>query len=140
MSPTTSSRIRRWSSGCPQAWGDNFAGQCNVPAPPPGLAYVEIAAGWLHTVARLSDGTVVAWGNGGNQVHTPPPGLTYVEIAAGALGSLVYTPAENASGAGYASFDFTVNDGEADALLPSTITFNVNAVNDALAPLGAEVM
>ena len=31
-------------------------------APPAGLAYVEVAAGHYHTVARRSDGSVVAWG------------------------------------------------------------------------------
>ena len=56
------------------------------PVPPPGLTYVEVAAGFEHTVARLSDGSVVAWGaNGSGQcnVPAPPPGLTYVEVAAG---------------------------------------------------------
>jgi len=48
--------------------------------------YVEIAAGSSHTVARRSDGSVVAWGtNGSGKTIVPalPPGLTYVEIAAG---------------------------------------------------------
>ena len=50
-------------------------------------AFVEVVAGYSHTVARRSDGSVVAWGD--NQywqcdVPAPPAGLTYVEVAAGA--------------------------------------------------------
>jgi alpha-tubulin suppressor-like RCC1 family protein len=43
--------------------GRQRLGQCNVPALPPGLSYVEVAAGEWHAVARRSDGSVVAWGN-----------------------------------------------------------------------------
>ena len=58
---------------------------------PPGLTYVEIAAGGYvsiggHSVARRSDGSVVAWGynaSGENNVPALPAGLTYVGIAAG---------------------------------------------------------
>src|SRR5262245_5617339 len=48
--------------------------------------FAEIAAGGSHTVARRSDGSVVAWGDnsiGQCKVPALPPGLTYVEIAAG---------------------------------------------------------
>jgi Regulator of chromosome condensation (RCC1) repeat len=68
------------------AWGSNSFGQCNVPALPVGLTYVEVAAGYGHTVARRSDGSVVAWGtNFDGQCNVPvlPVGLTYVEVAAG---------------------------------------------------------
>jgi alpha-tubulin suppressor-like RCC1 family protein len=54
---------------------------------PPGQSYVEVAAGDSHTVARRSDGSVVAWGqNWYGQCNVPalPPGLSYVEVAAGA--------------------------------------------------------
>ena len=54
------------------AWGDNAFGQCNVPALPPGVSYVEIAAAYYHSVARRSDGLVVAWGkNGLGQCNVP---------------------------------------------------------------------
>ena len=66
--------------------GTTSYGQCNVPALPAGLTYVEVAAGDGHTVARRSDGSVVAWGdNAYGQCNVPalPAGLTYVEVAAG---------------------------------------------------------
>ena len=79
--------VARRSDGSVVAWGQNQYGQCNVPALPAGLTYVEVAAGCVHTVARRSDGSVVAWGsNPYGQCNVPalPAGLTYVEIAAGA--------------------------------------------------------
>src|SRR6188768_3739174 len=51
-------------------------------------AFVEVAAGYWHTVVRRSDGSVVAWGNnayGECNVPVLPVGLTYAEIAAGGL-------------------------------------------------------
>jgi len=68
------------------AWGSNSSGQTDVPALPPNLSYVEIAGGNDHTVARLSDGSVIAWGEnffGQTSVPALPSGLTYVEVAAG---------------------------------------------------------
>ena len=87
-SPTSRSRraryhtVARRSDGSVIAFGSNTNGQCNVPALPAGLTYVEIAAGAYHTVARRSDGSVVAWGlNGDGECNVPPlpAGLTYVE-------------------------------------------------------------
>ena len=78
--------MARRSDGSVVAWGHNPTGQCNVPALPAGLTYVEVAAGGWHTVARRSDGSVVAWGdNAYGQCNVPalPAGLTYVEVAAG---------------------------------------------------------
>ena len=46
------------------------------------------------------------------------------------IANLVFTPVANANGASYASFQFSVNDGTVDSS-PSTITFDVTAVNDA---------
>ncbi|MBL8382472.1 MAG: DUF2341 domain-containing protein, partial [Burkholderiales bacterium] len=57
-------------------------------------------------------------------------------ISAANLGNLVYTPAANANGAGYASFTFSVRDqSSAFDTASNTITFNVTAVNDT--PTGA---
>ena len=52
-------------------------------------------------------------------------------IAASNLGYLVFSPAANEFGSPYASFTFTVSDGEAESDPPNTITINVTAVNDA---------
>jgi hypothetical protein len=68
------------------AWGYNDHGQCNVPALPPGLVYVEISAGFEHSLARRSDGSLVAWGsnpNGECDIPAAPAGFVYAEIAAG---------------------------------------------------------
>src|SRR5262245_15972141 len=42
--------VARRGDGSVVAWGDNSHGQCNVPALPPGLTYVEVAASGNHTV------------------------------------------------------------------------------------------
>src|SRR6185436_7644485 len=54
-------------------------------------------------------------------------------IPAASIPNLVFSPALNANGAGYASFTFSVRDtgGPAFDAVPNTITFNVTAVNDA---------
>ena len=46
------------------------------------------------------------------------------------LVGLVFTPAANAHGAGYASFTFKVSDGESDSAVANTLTVDVTAVND----------
>src|SRR2546428_7921170 len=77
--------IARRSDGSVIAWGDNFYGQCNVPALPPGLTYVEIAGGARHPISRRTDGSVVAWGrNCHGQCNVPalPPGVTTAPIPA----------------------------------------------------------
>jgi VCBS repeat-containing protein len=44
---------------------------------------------------------------------------------------LRFNPAANENGSPYTTFDFTVNDGDADSASANTITVNVTAVNDA---------
>ena len=69
----------RVGDGSVVAWGSNSYGQCNVPSPPVGLSYVEIAAGLYHSVGRLSNGSIIAWGlNTDGQCNAPssPPGLS----------------------------------------------------------------
>ena len=46
-------------------------------------------------------------------------------------GNLVFTPAAATSGAGYASFDFTVSDGTASSSPTNVLTVDVNSLNDA---------
>ena len=85
--------VARRSDGSAVAWGDNIAGQCNVPALPPGLTYVAMAGGAEHTVAHRSDGSVVAWGrNGEGQCDVPTlPGANTgdEELAAIEIGKTV---------------------------------------------------
>ena len=79
------------SDGAVFAWGYNENGKCEVPALPPGLTYVEVAAGRRHSLARRSDGSVVAWCSNANlQCDVPvlPRGLTYTRICAGAIHSV----------------------------------------------------
>jgi hypothetical protein len=78
--------VARRSDGQVLAWGNNAEGQCNIPAPPAGVSYVEIVAGLNHTLARRSDGQVVAFGdNGDGQCNVPalPAGVTYVQVDGG---------------------------------------------------------
>lgn len=85
------------SDGSIAAWGNNRSGQCDAPALPLGVTYVEVSAGggmlfslgdWYcvdfgFSVARRSDGSIVQWGYTWGVVPPLPPGLSYVEIAAG---------------------------------------------------------
>lgn len=71
------------------AWGDNLAGEADVP---PGLReMVAVAAGEKHGVALRMDGTVASWGARWLPpgVTNPPPDLSHVVgIAAGGDSSL----------------------------------------------------
>ena len=73
------------------AWGDDSAGQTNVPA---GLSnVVAIAAGGFHSLALKTDGSVVAWGDDSASSPSCRSGLSnVVAIAAGYLHSMALTP------------------------------------------------
>jgi hypothetical protein len=81
------------------------------------LAQVKITALPTHGTLRLVGTDVVL-----NQV------LSAADIAAG---NLDFTPAVNANGAAYDSFDFQVNDGTDYSAASHTMTVNVTPVNDA---------
>ncbi|MGV3551732.1 Ig-like domain-containing protein [Rhizobium sp.] len=53
------------------------------------------------------------------------------EISVADISKLVWTPAENANGEGLASLGFKVTDGNGGTSIAHTITFDVNAQNDA---------
>ena len=54
--------------------------------------------------------------------------ITATDIAAN---KLRFNPAANENGSSYTTFNFTVNDGDADSATPNTITVNVSAGNNA---------
>jgi hypothetical protein len=73
----------------------NLNCRCQAPPIPPGVRCVEVAAGNIHFLARLSNGQVLAWpanefGNDHGQCDVPPlpPGTSYVEITAGVTHSV----------------------------------------------------
>jgi len=68
------------------AWGSNQHGQTAIP--PSATNIVAVAAGWYHSVAVRSDGTIVAWGSGA-ATNTPNGITSAVGAAAGANHSLV---------------------------------------------------
>jgi len=74
------------SDGQIVAWGDNWAGQTDVPALPPWVVYTAIAAAGAHNLALRSDSELVAWGdNWSGQLDVPPApaGHRYTRIFAG---------------------------------------------------------
>ena len=50
------------SDGTAAPFGENWCGQCNIPGPPEGITYTQVAAGDEHTVLLKSDGTAAAFG------------------------------------------------------------------------------
>jgi hypothetical protein len=64
--------------------------QCDVPAPNTG--FIAIAAGNAHSLGLKSDGSIVAWGCGGDanvgQCDIPAPNRGYTALAAGLWHSL----------------------------------------------------
>jgi alpha-tubulin suppressor-like RCC1 family protein len=126
------------SDGAVVAWGDNSFGQCNVPALPPGLTYVEVSAGPQHSAARRSDGSIVAWGNNSSgQCNVPalPPGLSYVEVSAGgtpgytgrSLVSVSHTVARRSDGSVVAWGDNTHGQCNVPALPPGLTYSSISA-------------
>ena len=82
-------------------WGNNSDGQLTPPAGLTGV--VAISAGYFHSLALKSDGTVVGWGN--SYYATPPAGLSnVVAIAAGLFHSLALKSDGTVVGWGDSSF------------------------------------
>jgi len=75
------------TSGTVVAWGDNYFGECNVPAP--NSDFVAVAGGYYNSLGLKSDGTVVAWGNNDyGQCDVPAPNSDFVAVSAFLLHSL----------------------------------------------------
>jgi hypothetical protein len=64
-------------------WGDNSAGQIDVPAG----TFTAIAAGYGHSLAIRSDGTLIGWGQN-NHGQIDVPSGTFTAVVAGAIHSL----------------------------------------------------
>jgi hypothetical protein len=70
------------SDGTVVAWGYNYFGQCDVPAPNEG--FVAVAGGNCHSLGLRADGTIVAWGhNHEGQCDVPAPNSDFVAVAGG---------------------------------------------------------
>ncbi|MEE8572611.1 MAG: FlgD immunoglobulin-like domain containing protein, partial [Gemmatimonadota bacterium] len=70
------------SDGTIVAWGNNYAGQCNVPEP--NADFVAVAAGRSYNLGLKSDGTIVTWGcDIRGQCDVPLPRAGFVAVAAG---------------------------------------------------------
>src|SRR5262245_1881930 len=72
--------------------------------------FAGIAAGYSQTLARRSNGSLVAWGDnryGQCSVPALPPGLTYVEVAAGTFHSVARRSDGSVVAWGYNSFGQT---------------------------------
>ena len=69
------------------AWGNNYSGQGNVPAP--NADFVAVAAGEAHSLGLKSDRTIVGWGdNRSGECNVPAPNAEFVAVAAGGFHSL----------------------------------------------------
>jgi hypothetical protein len=64
-------------------WGDNSYGQINVPSG----TFTAVAAGYLHSLAIRSDGTLAGWGRN-DEGETDVPAGTFTAMAAGYFHSL----------------------------------------------------
>lgn len=73
--------------GSVAAWGDNYFGQCDVPAP--NTNFIAIAAGAWYSLGLKEDGSVATWGaNTEGQCNVPAPNSGFVAISAGGYHSL----------------------------------------------------
>ena len=70
------------ADGSIAAWGNNWYGRCNVPAP--NSDFVAVAAGYEHSLGLKADGSIVAWGwNEYGQCDVPEPNTSFAAVAAG---------------------------------------------------------
>ena len=80
-------------------------------------------------ITTLEDAGALQYNNGSAWVDvTLNQVITATDIAAN---KLRLNPATNENGSPYTTFNFTVNDGDADSATPNTITVNVTNVNNA---------
>ena len=69
------------------SWGYNHHNQ--VSHTPTGTGFTAIAAGWVHSLALKSDGSIISWGrDSDDQVTNTPAGTGFTAIAGGGDHSL----------------------------------------------------
>ncbi|MFJ5331201.1 putative Ig domain-containing protein [Pectobacterium versatile] len=92
--------------------GDTLQSITIVAAPTAGELFIDVNGDGVRGVGDtlIGNGTVVTAAN---------------------IDKLTFRPADNANGAGYAAFTWTVSDGTASSANVGTMTLNVTAVNDA---------
>jgi hypothetical protein len=81
-------RVVAWGAGTTVATPPDYNnyGQSIVPAGLTNAVYV--AAGWRHSLALRSDGTILGWGDDSSGQTDLPPGTNYLTLACGSLHSL----------------------------------------------------
>ena len=62
------------------AWGQDDYGQATAP---PDSRYIQVSAGYHHSLALRQDGTIVAWGRDVYGLTAPQPGSSYTQVSAG---------------------------------------------------------
>ncbi len=76
-------RLKLPVAGKVLAWGGNLSGQTNVP--PDLTNVIQVASGFLHSVALRADGTVSAWGDSGlgqTEVRRDAAGISAIATGA----------------------------------------------------------
>ena len=72
------------------SWGDDRFGQ--VSDTPTGTDFIAVAAGWNHSLALTTDGSIIGWGEDNyGQISDAPAGTGFKAVATGSFHSLALT-------------------------------------------------
>ena len=110
------------------AWGYNYWGQCDVPAPNSG--FIAIAAGYSHNLGLKDDGSIAAWGsNQYGQCDVGAPDSGFIAIAAGynrSLGLVAEVDTGPVADAGAEQVVYAWIDGIAEVSLDGSGSFDAD--------------